>query len=215
MRAVVYSSGCAPIWRCSKSASRRIRGIDISPAGGDAQGDARRELTAVALVLVPDRRNPRRSRVGPLRHCARRRTSPDLDPMAVSIRCVPDDWRGRGSALLALLRGLSRRPRVGMDGPLHAVGFFLLSILAGLCFLFRKISAGYWLLVLVTAIRLRNHDPGLPAAREPALHAQLDRSRLSVPARKADPPASSSRLALILGGHPEARLGMAVRCRAV
>jgi len=33
-------------------------------------------------------------------------------------------------------------------------GFFLLSILAGLCFLFRKISAGYWLLGLVTAIRL-------------------------------------------------------------
>ena len=33
-------------------------------------------------------------------------------------------------------------------------GFFLLSVLAGACFLLRRISAGYWLLVLVTAIRL-------------------------------------------------------------
>jgi hypothetical protein len=32
--------------------------------------------------------------------------------------------------------------------------FFLLSVLAGACFFFRRISAGYWLLVLVTAIRL-------------------------------------------------------------
>ena len=33
-------------------------------------------------------------------------------------------------------------------------GLFLLSVLAGACFLLRRISAGYWLLVLVTAIRL-------------------------------------------------------------
>ena len=32
--------------------------------------------------------------------------------------------------------------------------FFLLSGLAGLCFLVRKVSAGYWLLMLVTTIRL-------------------------------------------------------------
>jgi hypothetical protein len=33
-------------------------------------------------------------------------------------------------------------------------GFFLLSVLASACFALRRISAGYWLLVLVTAIRL-------------------------------------------------------------
>jgi hypothetical protein len=32
--------------------------------------------------------------------------------------------------------------------------FFLLSVLAGACFLWRRITAGYWLLVLVTVIRL-------------------------------------------------------------
>ena len=74
--------------------------------------------------------------------------------MAVSIWCVPDDWRGRASVCWPFFEDC-HVVRVSVWAVHYTLwGLFLLSVLAGLCFLFRKISAGYWLLVLVTAIRL-------------------------------------------------------------
>ena len=72
-----------------------------------------------------------------------------------------------------------------------------------MCFLVRKVSAGYWLLMLVTTIRLiiMVQDYRLRANQHYMLNWIVLAYLFSGQAR---PPAPSPRLAVFLGRHPEA-----------